>query len=272
MRPVNLAALDQRERAVVRGGLHVLEARDLRQARLPVVRVLAEHVVLRGEAGDLGERTRPNRVRVRERRRISDMRPDVLRDHDYEVQRRRDELRVSGLQLDHDRVVALCADRREVRVGARVAGQVHDLVLHAGLDAVDDVRRGERLAVAPLDALRERKGQGLVAVRPLPAASEPRDGRLAALGADEQALIERALDERAAGEARSRERVEVLREGGIARTRHDEALMRRRPGQRGRCGTDPWGGDRNRHDRECCNDRDASATRRAKPAYGTVHT
>ena len=47
VRPVDLAALDQRERRVVRRSLDVLEAGDLRQPGLPVVRVLVQDVVLR---------------------------------------------------------------------------------------------------------------------------------------------------------------------------------------------------------------------------------
>ena len=47
VRPVDLAALDQRERGVVRRRLDVLEAGDERLAGLPVVRVLAQDVVLR---------------------------------------------------------------------------------------------------------------------------------------------------------------------------------------------------------------------------------
>jgi hypothetical protein len=46
VRPVDLAALDQRECTVVRGRLHILEALDLRLPLLPVARVLAEDVVL----------------------------------------------------------------------------------------------------------------------------------------------------------------------------------------------------------------------------------
>ena len=89
VRPVDLTALDQCQRCVVRRRLHVLEAADQRLAGLPVVRVLREHVVLRGEASDLVERSRPDRVRVRERRRVLHLRPDVLRHDEHRVQRRR---------------------------------------------------------------------------------------------------------------------------------------------------------------------------------------
>ena len=54
--PIDLTALDQRERRVIAGRLNVLEARDLRHPLAPVVRVLVEHVVLRREARDARER------------------------------------------------------------------------------------------------------------------------------------------------------------------------------------------------------------------------
>ena len=132
VRPVDLPALDQREGRVVRRSLHVLEAADQRLARLPVARVLREHVVLRREARDPRERAGADRVRVRERRGVLDLRPDVLRDHDHAVERRCDELRVGRLQVDHDGVRALRLDRGDVRLGAGDAEDVHHLVLAAG--------------------------------------------------------------------------------------------------------------------------------------------
>ena len=68
VRPVDLAALDLQQRGVVRGRLLVLEARDLRRARLPVGRVLAVDDVLRRQPRDVRERARADRLGVLERR------------------------------------------------------------------------------------------------------------------------------------------------------------------------------------------------------------
>ena len=269
VRPVDLSALDLRDAGVVRRGPHVLEARDLRQALLPVVRVLAQDVVLSREARDLVVRTGADGIRVRERRGILDARPDVLRHDEDAVERRRDELRVGRLELDHDRMCTLGADRRDVVVGAGEADAVHRLVLPAGCQAVGDVGGRQRLAVRPLGVRRNVQGEGLVAVRPLPAARQPGD-RPGPTGRNhDQRLVHRALHERVARERAAGVRVEVLGERRIARPGHHEALVSRGvegvgPPRRGRgCRAhrehgerhDPCRGDCERTDAEgahCC--------------------
>src|SRR5207247_6486952 len=84
----------------------------------------------------------------------------------------------------------------------------------------------ERLAVGPLDVAGEVKRQRLVAVAPLPRPREPGHGLESALAGDDERLVERALDKRAARQPGGGVRIEVLRKGGIARPRHDEAAVR----------------------------------------------
>src|SRR5258708_1364700 len=83
--------LELEQRCVVRRRRGVLEARDLGRSLEPVMRVLVENVVLRREAPERCERPRADGGRVRERRGIADVRPDVLRDDELQVEDRRDE-------------------------------------------------------------------------------------------------------------------------------------------------------------------------------------
>src|SRR5581483_4620922 len=236
--------------------LDVFEAGDLRKARLPGARVLREDVVLRREAGDLVERAGADRVRVGERRRIGHLRPDVLRDDELAVQDRGDELRVRRLQRDRHVVGTVGADGLDVVTGAGQADAIHDRALMAGGEAVDDVERGQRLAVRPLDALLEMERERLVAVAPGPGLREPRNGLEPALADDDERLVKGALDERATREAGGGVGVEVLDEGRVTGTRHDDALVRRRKG----CRTVRRRGSRSGPDEgengEACNDPD----------------
>ena len=225
VRPVDLPALDEGERGVVRRGLHVLEARDLRQALLPVVRVLVEDVVLRGEARDHVVRSRAHRPRVVEGRDVADLGPHVSRHDEQPVHRGCDELRVGRLQLDDDLVGASRLDGDDLVAGSGQADPVHELVLASGQEAVDDVGRGELLAVRPFHASSEVQREGLVAVAPFPASGEPRYGLEATFGRDDQRLVERPLDERAARQPGRGVGVEVLDERRVAGARHDEALV-----------------------------------------------
>jgi hypothetical protein len=116
---------------------------------------------------------------------------------------------------------------------------IHRLVLATGGEAVDDVSGRERLAVRPLGLRRDVQRERLVAVAPSPAAREPR-GRLAAAARhDGQRLVHGACTNALLGRPPAGVRVEVLREGRIARSGHDEALVRGRrahgpAGRRGR--------------------------------------
>ena len=198
------------------------------------MRVLVEDVVLRREPPEDRERARADRARVRERRGIAHLRPDVLRHDELLVQDGGDELRVDRLQLDDDRVAAGRPDGLDVRVGRCDPDQVHRLVLVAGGEAVDDVERGQRLAVRPRRVLDDVERQGLVPVAPLPGPREPRI-RMAATGdaRDDQRLVERAAHECSAGQARPGVGVEVLGEGRIAGAGHDEARVPRLGGAGG---------------------------------------
>src|SRR4029450_13364124 len=87
-----------------------------------------------------------------------------------------EDLRVGRLQLEDDLVRASRLDGDDLVAGAGQADPVHELVLASGQEAVDDVGRGELLAVRPLRIPGEVHRELLVAVAPLPASGEPRNG------------------------------------------------------------------------------------------------
>ena len=225
MRPVGLSTADLEQRRVVRGCLDVLNARDLRHARLPVVRVLVQRVGLRAELRHLGERPGADRVRVEELVDVRDLREHVLGHDEDGVQVDGHELRVLGLQRDDDLVGALLLDRGDVRPLAVGADHVHRLVLLAGREAVDDVGRGQRLAVRPLDARAQVQRDLLAVLAPGIALREPLV-LLAAAGrrGDHERLVHAAADEGGRGDA-LHVRVEVANEGWIARARGHQALV-----------------------------------------------
>ena len=122
--------------------------------------------------------------------------------------------------------------------GAGQADAVHDLVLPSGGQAVDDVGRRQRLPVRPPRVVDEVQAQRAVAVRPRVAACEPRLRAGLAQGRDQERLVERALDERAARQTGAGKRVEVLDERRVTRAGHDEAAVscrRRGSVDRGGC-------------------------------------
>ena len=106
------------------------------------------------------------------------------------------------------------------------ADPVHRLVLAAGGEAVDDVGRREPLAVRPLWRS-ERGSASASCCRCVHFQLRASHGmRLAtACRRDDQRLVEGALGDRVARQPATGVRVEVLGEGRIAGSGHDEALV-----------------------------------------------
>ena len=138
----------------------------------------------------------PTGVGILERRRRLDLRPDVLRHDELEVQVCGDELRIRRLERDGDAERPDLLDRGDVRVRAVEADDVHRVarVLLAGGQAVDHVGGGQRLAVRPLDVGLDLQVQRLLVATPRPALRQP-GVDVTALGdnRDRERLVDRAL-------------------------------------------------------------------------------
>ena len=159
--------------------------------------------------------------------------PDVLGNDRRHV---RDVIEVRlrrGIEREHDLIGALADHARErTSVGLPQRVEVDRLVVRHRVERVGDVRRAERLAVAPLDALADREGEGLEAVRPLRRGGQQRRDRLRP-GLEDVDELERLVDEPVGGQVDGRvERVEVAGPGGPAFIIDDELAGGR--GRRGR--------------------------------------
>ena len=227
MRPVDLTALDLRQRGVVRRCLDVLDAGDLGSAGHPVVRVLARTCRPAWRSGR-SRRTGPTRpgagsVKVAGFLTFDQMCFGTM---NWPFSVDCDELRVGRLQVDRDlvRTLRLTDAMFDVRLGE--PDHVHGRVLLAGREAVDDVGSRQWLPSLHFTPCADVQRQGLVAVRPLPALRKPRVLVAAACcGRDDEGLVERPADERSRREARGRVRVEVTNECGVARSCEDEAFV-----------------------------------------------
>ena len=184
---------------VVAGVGRVLDRLDLRQARLPVVRVGLVGDVLRGA---LAHRVRAGADRGldRVRDRVGYLREDVL-GHDRHLVRDVVEVRHGHLAEVHRDRVARRGDAGQHRPRP---GQVQGAVLFRQVEGVGHVVGRHRRAVAPLDPGADRERERLVSGAPLIRGGEHRRGL---------ALLQRVhVDERLVHEA-----VRQHREGGVER-------------------------------------------------------
>ena len=224
VRPVGLATDDLQQARVVGRGEDPLHAVDPRGARSPVVGVLREGVRLSAEAGDAVERARPDRVGVRKAGDVLHLRPDVAGDDRDVRELRAEERRVDLLELDRDLVLAGELDRGDVAGRPDEVDPVGGLVLPADREAVEHVRRRQRLAVGPLHVRLHGDRERLAVLRPAEALGEhvvlaPASDRRR----DEEVLVDATPREVTLGA--EVERVEVAHERLVARACCDDARM-----------------------------------------------
>ena len=151
---------------------------EMRLAFLPVVVVLRELDVLVLLEADELERSGADRVR-----------PHLLRRHMAGIDRRvargqqRDESRLAALQMERRLMVAVRGDFLEVLVPglARVLAQLGLAVAEHEVPGAFDIRRGERLAVMPLDALAQLEGEFRAVIVPAPALRQVRNDSVEAI-------------------------------------------------------------------------------------------
>ena len=151
-----------------------LDAVEMRQALLPVIRVAGELDQFVGLELDELERAGADRMGAHFRRRnVAGI------DRRIAGGEQRQQRRLRPLQVERDLEVAVGRDVVDLVVPglARVLAEFLRRLAHQHVEGAFDVGGGERLAVMPLDALAQLEGQRLVVAAPGPAFGEIRHDR-----------------------------------------------------------------------------------------------